>query len=99
MPHQRDLFANFERMSREIDELFGDVFDRSGLAPRGRGGFSPAIDRFYEGDPPRAVVHAELAGIEPTEIALQVEARDVIRARFSMARGGYAGSRTPLRGC
>ena len=27
----RDLFANFERMRREIDELFGDVFERSGL--------------------------------------------------------------------
>ena len=24
---QRDLFANFERMRREMDELFGDVFD------------------------------------------------------------------------
>ena len=35
----RDLFANFERMRREIDELFGDVFERqTGL--RGRG-FSP----------------------------------------------------------
>jgi HSP20 family protein len=36
----RDLFGNFERMRREIDELFGDVFERStGL--RGAG-FSPA---------------------------------------------------------
>ena len=41
-----------------------------GLAPRRRGGFSPAVDVFYEGDPPRAVVHAELAGIEPTRSAL-----------------------------
>lgn len=80
MPHQRDLFANFERMRREMDELFGDVFDRTGLAPRRRGGFSPAVDLFYEGDPPRAVVHAELAGIEPKEIALQVEGRDLIIA-------------------
>src|SRR5436305_5136532 len=28
MPSQRDLFANFERMRREIDELFGVVFAR-----------------------------------------------------------------------
>ena len=27
---QRDLFANFERMRREMDELFGDVFERRG---------------------------------------------------------------------
>ena len=77
---QRDLFANFERMRREMDEIFGDVFDRTGLAGRRRGGFSPAVDLFYEGEPPRAVVHAELAGIEPKEIALQVEGRDLIIA-------------------
>src|SRR5215213_3151886 len=77
---QRDLFANFERMRREMDELFGDVFDRSGLSGRRRGGFSPAVDLFYEGDPPRAVVHAELAGIEPKEIGLQVEGRELIIA-------------------
>ena len=35
MPPERDLFANFERMRREMDELFGDVFDRTGLAPPG----------------------------------------------------------------
>ena len=48
-----DLFANFERMRREIDELFGDVFERTGL--RG-GGFSPSVDVYYVDDPPRAVV-------------------------------------------
>jgi len=66
----RDLFANFERMRREIDELFGDVFERStGL--RGRG-FSPSVDVYYEDDPPRAVVRAELAGVEPQEILAPV---------------------------
>ena len=29
---ERDIFANFDRMRREMDELFGDVFERSGLA-------------------------------------------------------------------
>ena len=47
-----------------MDELFGDVFDR-GLAPRRRGGFSPAVDVYYVGDPPRAVVRADLAGHRP----------------------------------
>ena len=80
MPPERDLFAYFERMRREMDELFGDVFDRSGLAPRRRGGFSPAVDVFYEGDPPRAVVHAELAGIDPEEISLEIEGRELVIA-------------------
>jgi len=65
---QRDLFANFERMRREIDELFGDVFERSGF--RGRG-FSPSVDVYYADDPPRAVVKADLAGVEIEDVALR----------------------------
>jgi HSP20 family protein len=76
---ERDLFANFERMRREMEELFGDVFDRA-LTPRQRGGFTPAVDVFYEGDPPRAVVHAELAGIDPDEIGLEIEGRELVIA-------------------
>ena len=80
MPPERDLFANFERMLREMDELFGDVFDRTGLAPAKRGGFSPAVDVFYQGDPPRAVVQAELAGIDPDELTLEIEGRELVIA-------------------
>jgi HSP20 family protein len=81
---ERDLFANFERMRREMDELFGDVFGGGMLGARHRGGFSPAVDVFYENppppDPPRAVVHAELAGINPDEIGLEVEGRELVIA-------------------
>jgi HSP20 family protein len=80
MAGERDLFANFERMRREMDELFGDVFDRTGLAPTRRGGFSPAVDVFYQGDPPRAVVQAELAGIDPDELTLEIEGRELVIA-------------------
>ena len=80
MPGERDLFANFERMRREMDEIFGDVFDRTWLAPRRRGGFSPAVDVWYEGDPPRAVVQAELAGIDPDELTLEIEGRELVLA-------------------
>jgi HSP20 family protein len=80
MGRERDLFANFERMRREMDELFGDVLDRRGLSSRRRGGFSPAVDVFYETDPPRAIVHAELAGIDPDELSLEVEGRELVIA-------------------
>jgi len=80
MPPERDLFANFERMRREMDELFGDVFSSSGMRSRHRGGFSPAVDVFYEGEPPRAVVHAELAGIDPDELTLEIEGRELVIA-------------------
>jgi HSP20 family protein len=74
----RDLFANFERMRREIDELFGDVFERStGL--RG-GGFSPSVDVYYADDPPRAVVKAELAGVDIDDVALEIRGRQLVIA-------------------
>ena len=79
MPPERDLFANFERMRREMDELFGDVFGNVGLTSR-RTGFSPAVDVFYEGDPPRAVVQAELAGIDPDELTLEIDGRELVLA-------------------
>ena len=74
MARERDLFANFERMRREMDELFGDVFGTVGLTSR-RTGFSPAVDVFYGDDPPRAVVHAELAGIDPGDLGLEIQGR------------------------
>jgi HSP20 family protein len=74
---ERDLFANFERMRREMDELFGDVVGRS-LTPRRRRGFAPAVDVYYAADPPRAVVRADLAGIDPSEVGLEVRGRDLV---------------------
>ena len=90
-PRQRDLFANFERMRREIDELFGDVFERqTGL--RGRG-FSPSVDVFYADDPPRAVVKADLAGIDIEDVALEIRGRQLLIAG---ERRPAAGRRAPL---
>jgi HSP20 family protein len=72
----RDLFANFERMRREIDELFGDVFERqTGL--RGRG-FSPSVDVFYTDNPPRAVVKADLAGVDIQDVGLEIRGRQLV---------------------
>ena len=79
MAPDRDLFANFERMRREMDELFGDAFERR-MAPRRHGGFSPAVDVYYTGDPPRAIVRADLAGIDPAGIALEIRGRELILA-------------------
>jgi HSP20 family protein len=76
---ERDLFANFERMRREMDELFGDVFERTGLSRR-RTGFSPAVDVAYVSDPPRAIVTAELAGVDLEGLELEVQGRTLILA-------------------
>jgi HSP20 family protein len=78
MPPERDLFANFERMRREIDELFGDVFERSGFGP-GRA-FTPEVDVYYCGQPARAIVKAELAGIDIGDVSLEIRGRQLIIA-------------------
>jgi HSP20 family protein len=83
---QRDLFANFERMRREMDELFGDVFERRrGL--RGRG-FSPRVDVYYTDNPPRAVVKVDLAAVDPGDVALEIRGRQLM----------IAGERRPTEG-
>ncbi|GAC1321637.1 MAG: Hsp20/alpha crystallin family protein [Thermoleophilaceae bacterium] len=74
----RDLFANFERMRREIDEIFGDAFDRTGFAPQRA--FSPEVDVYYCGTPPRAIVKAALAGVDVEEVGLEIRGRQLIIA-------------------
>jgi HSP20 family protein len=75
---QRDLFANFERMRREMDELFGDVFERR-RGTHGRG-FSPRVDVYYTDKPPRAVVKVDLAAVDPADVALEIRGRQLLIA-------------------
>ena len=87
---ERDLFANFDRMRREMDELLGNVLERTGLTRRG-GGFSPAVDVVYADDPPRAIVTAELAGVDTDQLDLQIQGRMLIlsgRRRPGVVEGG-----------
>ena len=74
---QRDLFANFERMRREMDELFGDMWERTGLRSQGAG-FSPAVDVYYCDSPPRAIIKAELAGIDAESLGIEVHGRELV---------------------
>lgn len=76
---ERDLFGNFDRVRREVDELFGDIFERTRLSRR-RTGFLPAVDIAYVSNPPRAIVTAELAGIEIEQLDLEIEGRKLILA-------------------
>jgi HSP20 family protein len=77
MASERDLFANFDRMRREIDELFGDVFERGGRGT-GRRQFSPHVDVYYCGQPPRAIVKVELAGVDVDDVALEIRGRQLM---------------------
>jgi HSP20 family protein len=73
---ERDLFANFERMRREMDQLFGDWPGR-GLVGARSSGFSPKIDLYYCGDPQRAIVKVDLAGVELGEVTIEISGRQL----------------------
>jgi HSP20 family protein len=45
---------------------------------RRRYGWTPAVDVFYVDDPPRAVVHVELPGVDPATIDLEVRGRELV---------------------
>jgi HSP20 family protein len=74
-----DLFANFERMRRQLDELFGTSWERVGVASPQRG-FTPRVDVYYTDDPPRAVITADLAGVQIGDVALEVQGRRLVIA-------------------
>jgi HSP20 family protein len=72
---QRDLFADFARMRREMDQMMGDAWGRSRYVTRRTSGFSPNVDVYYCGDPQRAVVKVDLAGVELSEVGIEVSGR------------------------
>ncbi len=79
MARQRDPLVNFERVWREMDELLGDPFSRRrARALRAQSAFSPRVDVYYCGDEPRAVVKAELAGVDIDTVSLEVAGRELV---------------------
>jgi HSP20 family protein len=79
VPPERNLVFNFERMRREIDELFDDVWGGGRLARRRPSWFSPRVDVYYCGrDEPKAIVVAELAGVRLDSVNLEVAGRDLV---------------------
>ena len=80
MSRQRDLLVNFERMWREMDELAGDPFaDHWARAarpsPRASHLASTSTTAATE---PRAVVKAELAGVDIDTVSLEVSGRELV---------------------
>lgn len=72
---QRDLFADFARMRREMDSMLGDAWGRTRYVSRRSSGFSPNIDVYYCGDPQRAVVEVDLSGVALNEVGIEVSGR------------------------
>jgi HSP20 family protein len=75
---RRDPFANFARMRREMDQLMGDAWGRAGYISRRASGFSPSVDVYYCGEPQRAVVKADLSGIDLGDVNIEVSGRQLV---------------------
>ncbi|MCB0829938.1 MAG: Hsp20/alpha crystallin family protein [Solirubrobacterales bacterium] len=74
---ERDLFANFARMRREMDEMLSGTWGRATYISRRSSGFSPNVDVYYSGDPQRAVVKCDLAGIDLATVGIEVSGRQL----------------------
>lgn len=87
MSRQRDLLVNFERMWREMDEQWG-ARGQGALS-----GFSPRVDVYFCGaeveqsssaagrqpiNGPRAIVKAEIPGVDITTVGLEVSGRELV---------------------
>jgi HSP20 family protein len=72
---QRDLFADFARMRREMDQVMGDSWTRTRYVARRSSGFTPNVDVYYCGDPQRAIVKVDLAGVELSQVGIEVSGR------------------------
>jgi HSP20 family protein len=87
MSRTRDPFANFDRMRRQIDELFGDAWTRAGLTPQRRTGFRPRVDVYYcDDERPKAVIKADLAGISTDDLSIEVRGRTLVISGERKAR-------------
>jgi HSP20 family protein len=73
----RDLFANFARMRREMDEMLSGSWGRTTYISRRASGFAPNVDVYYCGDPQRAVVKCDLAGIDLSSVGIEVSGRQL----------------------
>lgn len=76
MPPRRDLFTDFERVRREMDEFIGSFWERPRLGPHRARGFSPKVDVYYCGErAPKAVVKADLGGVPLSDVSLEIGGR------------------------
>jgi HSP20 family protein len=66
-------------MHEELEELFADLWQVPGFAGLRRG-FRPQVDCYRTDDPAAVTLVADLAGIEPDQISIEVTERTVVIA-------------------
>jgi len=64
-------------MRREMDEMLSGSWGRAAYISRRASGFAPNVDVYYCGDPQRAVVKCDLAGIELSSVGIEISGRQL----------------------
>ncbi len=64
-------------MRREMDEMLSGTWGRATYTSRRSSGFSPNVDVYYCGEPQRAVVKCDLAGIDLASVGIEVSGRQL----------------------
>src|SRR3712207_6361629 len=78
---QRDPFADFARMRREMDELLGEFWDQTGArTARQQAAFVPRADVYLCGEerPERVVIKVAIPGVDVNEVNIEVRGRTLI---------------------
>ncbi len=70
---------DIDRLQREIEELFSDLWQVPRFATARRG-FRPAVDCYRCDDPPELRVVVELAGVDPDTLELVTSGRTLVIA-------------------
>ncbi len=61
-----------------MDQLVGDLWAQTGQASRRAPGFAPRVDVYYCGEPRKAIIEAELPGIDLQEVCIEVRGRTLM---------------------
>jgi hypothetical protein len=58
-------------MRREMDQLLGDAWSRTGYVTKRASGFSPNVDVYYCGrEEKRAIVKVDVAGVSLADVSI-----------------------------
>jgi len=60
-----------------MDQMLGGAWGRTTYVSRRSSGFSPNVDVYYCGDPQRAVVKVDLAGVDLDDVGIEVSGRQL----------------------
>lgn len=90
VPKKNNPFAEFERLTSEIEEMFFRFYGGPRLRIMKGGAFQPLADVYYLKEKNTVIVKLEIPGISPDDVSLTIEDKTLIveGSRLDTSRGG-----------